>query len=475
VNEQNLAANNLQALQEQLQTLLVFLERPAVQQQVLAIVGVIIVALVLDRLLNVLLDRTVQNTDEDNFLRDKVLPAIGMTFFPLIGLGLTYGALQFFDANGYLNGLIQRFIQLFWLLLVYYGAVFVLYITLGEKVMLPWQRRVLTPVLVVTLVWLIARDFLDLQLLGDVSFIDQDGLSVSVGSIALALAIGYIFLTMGWATRYVLRESVFPDMGINEGVTNSVVPLIRYTILAVGLIVTLAVLGLNLTTLSFIAGGLSVGIGLGLQQIVSNFFSGIVMLFEQKLRPEDWIEIDGNLGVVQRIGIRSTTVRTLDNIDRIVPNESILTSTVSNLTSQANHRIRIRVDVGVGYDEDPREVKELLIRIARYHENVLTSPEPVVFFKEYGDSSINFALICHVSHPRHLYPTHSELMFDIFKEFDKRDIEIPYPQRDLNLRRGWEEVFGQQREEAQLPEGEPSDEAENQEVQTKEKDGISPG
>lgn len=434
--------NNIQAIQEQLETLAIFLERPAVQRQVLAIIAVVMLALFIGWVLDKLLDRLVRNIDEDNIWRNKVLPAVGITFFPLVGLALIYGVLQVFTANGYLTGLIGRFIQLFWVLLVYYAAVFVLYITLGEKVMRPYLRRILSPTLIIVIALLIASDFLDLQLISEVAVIAQSGLNVTIGSIALAVTIGYVFITVSWVLRQLLRDVILPAAGMSEGVANSVVPLIRYTILAIGLIVTLAVLGLNLTTLSFIAGGLSVGIGLGLQQIVSNFFSGIVMLFEQKLRPEDWIEVDGNLGVVQRIGIRSTTVRTLDNIDRIVPNESILTSTVSNYTTQANHSVRIRVEVGTSYDAKPTQVKELLLQAARYHENVLTNPEPLVFFTEYGDSSINFVLICHVSHPRHLFPTRSDLLFDIFKSFDKHDIEIPYPQRDLNLRRGWKNVFG---------------------------------
>lgn len=150
--------NNIQAIQEQLETLAIFLERPAVQRQVLAIIAVVMLALFIGWVLDKLLDRLVRNIDEDNIWRNKVLPAVGITFFPLVGLALIYGVLQVFTANGYLTGLIGRFIQLFWVLLVYYAAVFVLYITLGEKVMRPYLRRILSPTLIIVIALLIASE-----------------------------------------------------------------------------------------------------------------------------------------------------------------------------------------------------------------------------------------------------------------------------------------------------------------------------
>lgn len=449
---ENVISQDFQTIQQQIETLLVFLERPVVLRQLIAISLVIALSVLLGWLFDVLLERTVGKRKETNsFLEDKVLPAIGMEFFPVIGLVMIYGVQQFFINNEYTDGLVTRSVQLFWILLVYYIGIFILYITLGKRIMRPYQRRVIVPLLVVVITVVIVRNLLDIQLLSGIQIIDRTGISITVGSVVLSVLIGYAFITASWLSRQLLQNLVFPRFGASEAVATSAVTLLQYAFLLLGVIVTLAVLGLNLTTLSFIAGGLSVGIGLGLQQIVSNFFSGIVMLFEQTLRPGDWVEIDGNLGIVQQIGIRSTTVRTFDNVDRVVPNESILSSTIANYTTASNFVVRQDIDVGVSYDASPKQVMDILMKAAKYHELVLMEPEPLVFFRNFGDSSLDFRLMYFVSHPRYLLSTKSDIMKAIFDAFEKNDIEIPYPQRDLNLRRGWEVLNGTEQEMMQEP------------------------
>ena len=196
-----------------------------------------------------------------------------------------------------------------------------------------------------------------------------------------------------------------------------------------------------MTTLALISGGLSVGIGFGLQEIVANFISGIVLLFEQSLRPGDVVSMENEMGIVKSLGIRATTVRTLDNVEVIVPNQAFLTSAVTTYT-KSDRIVRVKIPVGVSFGSDPKEIREVLLTIARQHHLVQEKPEPAVRFIGFGDSSIDFQLEIWLDDPMLAMTIKSDLRFMIWKAFAKRNIEIPFPQRDLHLRSGvpWEQL-----------------------------------
>lgn len=196
-------------------------------------------------------------------------------------------------------------------------------------------------------------------------------------------------------------------------------------------------LGLDLSTFALIGGGLSVGIGFGLQQIVANFISGILLLFEQSLRPGDVIEINDQLGTVEKLSVRATVVRTNDNIEMIIPNEQFLTNSVTTYT-KTSRLVRISVQLGVGYDSDPHLVRRVLLETAVLHELVEQNPAPAVFLTAFGDSSLNFRLAVWTRQPRQIPRIRSDLFFLIWDAFQQHNITIPFPQRDLNLGSGWE-------------------------------------
>ncbi|MGB0389724.1 MAG: mechanosensitive ion channel family protein, partial [Ardenticatenaceae bacterium] len=156
-------------------------------------------------------------------------------------------------------------------------------------------------------------------------------------------------------------------------------------------------------------------------------------------RPGDVIQVDGELGTVEKLRIRSTLVRTLDNVELIIPNEKLLTSTVTSYT-KSERLIRISLPVGVGYDSDPDEVHSVLLQTTKEHELIRSDPAPVVLFSGLGDSSLDFKLLVWIDEPSQMAKVRSDLYFLIFRAFAKHHIEIPYPQHDLNLRRGWEKL-----------------------------------
>jgi small-conductance mechanosensitive channel len=207
-----------------------------------------------------------------------------------------------------------------------------------------------------------------------------------------------------------------------------------YLIFALGLVIGLESLGLNLNSLVVVGGAFGLGVGLGLQNVVANFVAGLILLFEQPIRIGDRIEVGDTYGDVVDIRGRSTWVRTNDNIVIIVPNSNFITHTVTNLTVN-DPQVRIAVPVGVGYNSHPPTVRDILLRIAGEHPGILKDPAPAVIFHDFGDNSLNFELRVWtqtlVQFPSTLK---SDLYFSIFQAFTDEGIEMPFPQRDIHLR-----------------------------------------
>jgi len=205
--------------------------------------------------------------------------------------------------------------------------------------------------------------------------------------------------------------------------------------IAAGLI-ALAIAGVTFQNLALIAGALSVGIGFGLQNIVNNFVSGLILLFERPIRTGDWIIVNNIEGYVRRISIRSTQIQTFDRADVIVPNSDLISNSVTNLMLRDRFG-RLRVPVGVAYGSDTQRVKESLLEVARAHPQVVQGSsivaDPYVLFLSFGDSALNFELRAFVRDVGQRLTVLSDLNFAIDAAFREAGIEIPFPQRDLHI------------------------------------------
>ena len=201
-------------------------------------------------------------------------------------------------------------------------------------------------------------------------------------------------------------------------------------------LIALSIAGVTFQNLAIIAGALSVGIGFGLQNIVNNFVSGLILLFERPIRTGDWIVVGGVEGHVRRISIRSTQIETFDHADVIVPNSDLISGNVTNWMLRDNYG-RVRIPVGVAYGSDTQRVKEILLRVAREHPLVVSNSrvvsDPYVLFLSFGDSSLNFELRAHVRHVDRRLTVLSDLNFAIDDAFREAGVEIPFPQRDLHI------------------------------------------
>ena len=246
-----------------------------------------------------------------------------------------------------------------------------------------------------------------------------------------------ILLAVVYVTRLAqayFDYKLYPSFGVDPGLGYAINTVFKYIAFAIGVMIALNTLGINLRFLLVFAGAIGVGVGLGLQSMAANVISGFTIIFGGKIRKGDWIEVEGMMGEVTDIYLRATKVRTRDNIEYLVPNSNIISNTMVNY-SLSSPLIRIELPVGVSYRADPRQVEKILLTAAENEPLVDKTQRPMVRFTEYADSSINFELLVWID-VRHTprRKVRSNLYFVIFEEFEKVGIEIPFPQRDVHIR-----------------------------------------
>jgi small-conductance mechanosensitive channel len=259
--------------------------------------------------------------------------------------------------------------------------------------------------------------------------------------VPLQLGIGLLSFALFLAAMRWLKREVLPGWvartRLDRGGREAVVTLTGYVGIILATLVGLSLAGFSLTNLAIVAGALSVGIGFGLQNIVNNFVSGIILLFERPIRTGDWV-VAGNVeGYVRRISIRSTLIETFDRADVIVPNSALISNNVTNWMLRDTWG-RLTVPIGVAYGSDVDRVTEVLLNVAREHPLVMVDDKrvspPLVLFRNFGDSSLNFELRCFIREIQKRLVTLSELNYAIEKKLRQAGIEIPFPQRDIHLR-----------------------------------------
>ena len=241
--------------------------------------------------------------------------------------------------------------------------------------------------------------------------------------------------------RKVLVNRIFPRYNLDIGVSQSIATILRYLLIIIGLIIIFQTTGIDLSAIGLLLGALGVGIGFGLQSITNNFISGLIILLERPIKVGDRIEIDDLAGNIVDISARATTIITNDNIAVIVPNSDFINTRVINW-SHNNKQVRLNFPVGVSYKEDPEKIRKLLSEVANDNHGILSSPEPYILFEGFGDSSLNFNVLVwtseYIDRPKIL---RSELYYEIFAKFKEHNVEIPFPQRDIHLRSGFEKII----------------------------------
>lgn len=253
------------------------------------------------------------------------------------------------------------------------------------------------------------------------------GVELSLLSIIFGIITFFISIAIVRNLRQKMETGFLARMEIDDGIRHSLASGFSSIGYVASALLAIVIMGGNLTSLALVAGALSVGIGLGLQNVVNNFVSGIILLFERPVKVGDWVIINGEEGRIKQINIRSTEMETFKKSSLIIPNADLLSNTVINLT-HGNNWSRQSVKVGVAYGSDTHKVKEILLECAREHKKVLRKPEPYVIFKDFGSSSLDFELRCYTNDIWSGWMIPSDLRFEINKRFAEEGIEIPFNQ-----------------------------------------------
>jgi small-conductance mechanosensitive channel len=261
--------------------------------------------------------------------------------------------------------------------------------------------------------------------------------TLNLGGTILALLVG---LWLSRLLRGLMSLRIFPRTVLDHGVQYTIATTVHYVILVLAVLIALNILGFPLTNLALVAGALGVGIGFGLQNLVNNFLSGLILLFERPIKVGDLLVIDGQWGTVKEIRVRSTIFETFDRSVLIIPNSELISGKVLNWTHYGRGINRLTLKVGVACDSDVRQVTRLLTEICQANPRVVAEPPPQVYFAAYGDSSLDFTIWVHVKTPDDRTPATHELNSAICETFQQHGIEIPLPQRDLHIRKVPEEL-----------------------------------
>jgi len=258
---------------------------------------------------------------------------------------------------------------------------------------------------------------------------------VSIVSITLMLIVVSVSVFLSHYTTNLLKRDIYPKTSIDAGAQSILENFIKYMIITTGVIIGLQLNGINLSVFATIGAGLMVGIGFGLQNVASNFISGIVILLERPIKVGDYVEVDNICGTVDHIQARSTIIKTRENILMVVPNSKFISENVINW-SLNDDRVLIKVPIGISYLSNPQRAKDVLLAIARDHEKVLEEPAPVVLLEKFDNSSINLALEIWISDIQNRFEIISDINYLIYSGFSESDIVIPFPQLDVHMKGG---------------------------------------
>jgi small-conductance mechanosensitive channel len=400
------------------------LNSSVVRGQLLALGAALLVALIVDRLLERYRQRVVGSPQEH-----RLRTILWAAKFPALALIFGYLALSIYSATGRPSYTLHKLITLFWFLLAYAliaKAVVVLLPTGDARQVI---RRILLPSLAVLAV---------LHLLGLLTvfwaWAARPAVTVGSGTITLAnigtaLSLVLLFYLAARGGKYLFLHSVLPRTETDPNLAQSVAGFVQFTIIVIGVWIAIASLGLQLSNLTLFVSALTVGIGFGLQDVIKNVMGGLILLGEGHVLPNEVFQISGETGTIERIGLRSTTLRTFGGSQVIIPNADLITEKVSDLTGS----MRIEIQVGVSVTSDIHQAEQALLGLAQDHPAIRQDPEPVVYFSNLGESTYDLKLYCWVHDRSLLLRTRSDLLFAIVETFDREGIEMPFRQLDVHL------------------------------------------
>ena len=361
-----------------------------------------------------------------------LLVALGASIFPLVVWLLCTVAVGILRSAERPADVLTWLAPIFGLVGLYRFVGTIMTLNLSAERARVWRYQVLRP-LIAVLLFLHITGLLD-NLLG-LRLSPGQGVLLTLQSVLLGVAALIFFFWLSRIIRRFLAETALPRAGVEPAVNQVVSTFTGYALVIAGFLIALSVMGINITTLTVIAGGVSVGIGFGLQELINNFVSGFILLTERSLAPGDVIEVDENIGTVQKIGLRTMQITTPDDVELIIPNGHLLGSTVKSYTHQSPE-MRVHIGVMASAAANPREVQKTLLEAARRHEEVLDSPGPNALVVEFEGDTIRYDLEFWIGRPIRAPYVTSDVRVHIWDLFTERGIEMNVPQDVLLVKAG---------------------------------------
>ena len=270
--------------------------------------------------------------------------------------------------------------------------------------------------------------------------LETQGQILTLVDMLITVAVFLVFYVLARVLSYQLQKRILPRAGITGSARRLINSLVSFTVLLSGVYTALTYIGINLSIMLVPLGAVSIGLGLGLQTLASNYVAGVVILIEKTFKDGDLIDVNGMVGTVIETGLRATVVKTFNNTEVILPNSILISQQLENWT-KTDTVIRVDANVGVAYGTNIRQVHGILHHEITSHEAVLEDPEPRTFLTEFADSALNFRFMYYVGEPAHRLSSLSDILEGIYFEFEKQGVEIPFPQRDIWMRSAQQSVI----------------------------------
>jgi small-conductance mechanosensitive channel len=343
--------------------------------------------------------------------------------FPAIAFALLLVTVSLFTRFDWLSGLIIWTISLVVLYTAYRLGIALLYILVKRRRAQRYHRRLFGPLMFVSIVLLILSRLTDLKELAQVILFPLFDNPITIGALFIATVGLYFWIDATYGVQDVMTRLIAGRTRAHAGTVEASLTILRYVLVGLGIYVAMSVLGLDPTTVAAISGGLSIGVGFALQDVLKNFFGGLVILFEGTVRPGDYVEVGGKEAVVQRLSIRSTTVRTADNVEIIVPNQDWLNRSVITYTG-SSRRVRVRFTVSVPRRIEPGQVFQLLNDTVRKHPLVLEDPGPTVTVANFTGANVDYLLTVWIDDADKMSKVSSDIRLMMLHAFENADIPV---------------------------------------------------
>lgn len=427
-------------LGEQMAVIMIMAQRQAVQRQIVTVALILVLTALAPRVLRRLLRlwstagagasdaAGASSTWRSRIVRG--LRAIDFILFPALLL-FTYRAIGWYASNDWPSGLIEGMLPIFWLLFVYRLLVQLVLKALPKDQSERFATELLRPIVLI-LILLIARNLLFSTLgLGEISLLRLGDIVLNLGALLDGMIVILAAFLVGGAVRKALLNMMIRGE-MEADVANTVSNVVRYSIVGLGVLVAIGILGIELSALGWIAGGLVVGLGFGLQELFANFVSGIVLVFERIVRPGDVIELDGIRGSVTKVLLRATVLQTPDSAEIVVPNKELMTRSVLALT-YSDRITRVRLDISVAFDSDLPLVEQVLLTTIQSHPLILETPQPRAWITALDPHSVQVLAFGYVADFSQLFQVRSDLHQMVRDAFVIHGIVVPYPRQDVRV------------------------------------------